>query len=160
LTGRGHIKRLEETVDVIGEISSKAADQKPTSENDGDELLRRLAQLRDDVSSGRVEEARAAVQNLEARWPESERVQYWSRVLAPPAARTLPRPDPRSRPLDRERAWLREHAREYPGCWLAVYEDRLIAADPDLEVVLAAASQTPEGEHALLYQQPARPQVK
>src|SRR5437016_2670549 len=103
---------------------------------------------------------RAMVKELEARWPDSERVQYWSRVLAPPTARTMPRPDPRSRPLDRERTWLREHAREHPGCWLAVYEDRLIAADPDLDVVLELANQTPEGEHALLYQQPGRPEPR
>src|SRR5262249_5008673 len=115
---------------------------------------------RDDVSAGRIEEARAAVRDLEARWPESERVQYWSKVLAPPVARTMPAPDSRSRPLDRERVWLREHAREHPGCWLAVYEDRLIAADPDLEVVLRQANQTREGQHALLYQQPGRPKAK
>jgi hypothetical protein len=139
-------------VDVIGEVSSKAEEREPASENEGDELLGRLVQLRDDVSSGRVEEARAAVKELEARWPDSERVQYWSRVLAPPAVRAQPGPDPRSRPLDRERVWLREHAREYPGCWLAVYGDRLIAADPDLEVVLAFANETPEGQHALLFQ--------
>jgi hypothetical protein len=66
----------------------------------------------------------------------------------------------RSRPLDRERAWLREHGREYPGCWLALDEDRLIAADPDLEVVLSLANQTPEGQRALLYQQPGRPKRK
>ena len=149
-------------MDVTSEIdvSGKAEEQKPGPQNDSDELLRRLIQLRADVSGGRIEEARAAVKDLAARWPDSERVQYWSRVLAPPTARTMTGPDPRSRPLDRERAWLREHAREHPGCWLAVYEDRLIAADPDLEVVLTRANQTPEGQHALLYQQPGRPEPR
>ena len=81
-------------------------------------------------------------------------------MLAPPTASTVSGPDPRSRPLERERAWLKEHAREYPGCWLAVYEDRLIAADPDLGVVLTIADHAPEGQHALLYQQPGHPQAK
>jgi hypothetical protein len=142
------------------EVLHSAEDQKPGSENDGDNLLRRLTQLRDEVSGGRVEEARATVKDLIARWPESERVQYWARVLAPPTSCSMPEPDSRSRPLDRERAWLREHAREYPGCWLALYEDRLIAADPDLEVVLTLANQTPDGQRALLYQQPDRPKRK
>src|SRR5947209_5788102 len=142
------------------EVNGKAEDQKPSTEDNGHEFLRRLAQLRDDVSAGRFEEARALVKDLEARWPDSERVQYWSRVLAPPTACTPPGPDPRSRPLDRERVWLREHAQEHPGCWLAVYEDRLIAADLDLEVVLTLANQTPEGRHALLYQQPGRPEPR
>jgi hypothetical protein len=142
------------------EVLHRAEDQKPGSENDGDNLLRRLTQLRDEVSRGRVEEARATVKDLMARWPESERVQYWARVLAPPTSCSMPEPSFRSRPLDRERAWLREHAREYPGCWLALYEDRLIAADPDLEVVLSLANQTPEGQRALLYQQPGRPKRK
>lgn len=139
------------------EVNGKAPEQKPGPKDDSAELLRRLIELRDDVSGGRIEEARAAVKDLAGRWPDSERVQYWWRVLAPPIAHTLPGPDPRSRPLDRERAWRREHAREHPGCWLAVYEDRLIAADPDLEVVLCLANQTPEGQHALLYQQPGCP---
>src|SRR5689334_8930055 len=95
-----------------------------------DELDQSLAQLRDDVSSGHVTEARVAVQQIAARWPESERVQYWVRVLAPPEVVPTSGPDPRSQPRDRERAWLREHGREYPGYWLAVYEDRLIAAGP------------------------------
>jgi hypothetical protein len=149
-------------VNVKSETVVPAAEEDPRHDPlcDTDELLRKLSQLRDDVSSGRVEAARAAVSDLIARWPQSKRVQYWARVLAPPTARTMAEPDPRSRPLDRERAWLREHARNYPGCWLAVYEDRLIAADPELEVVLTLANQTPEGQRALLYQQPERPESR
>jgi hypothetical protein len=165
-TGKGEtatrLSHPEGTVNVTSEtvIGGKAEDQQPVSEKEDEELRQRLTQLRDDVSCGRVEEARAALKDLEVCWPESKRVQYWARVLAPPTARTTSGADPRSRPLDRERAWLREHARAYPGCWLAVHEDRLIAADPDLDVVLAQADQTPEGQHALLYQQPGRPTAR
>jgi hypothetical protein len=55
---------------------------------------------------------------------------------------------------EREYAWLQEHAAAYPGCWLAVLEDQLIAADPDFGVVVRAVRQTPEAERALLYFQP------
>jgi hypothetical protein len=101
---------------------------------DADELEQRLAQFRADVSNGRVPEARAAVKELSACGPESKRGQHWDRVLAPPRVIPTPESHRHLRPLDRERAWLKEHAREYPGCWLAVYEDCLIAADPDLGV--------------------------
>lgn len=119
-----------------------------------DELEQRLAQLRDDIShGGRVPEAREAVKVLEARWPEDPRVQYWARVLAP---RVTPTPEAHRhrRPIDRERAWLKQHAREYPGCWLAVYEDRLIAADPDFEVVLSEARKSLGEGKAFLHYQP------
>jgi hypothetical protein len=124
------------------------------------ELHRRLEQLRDDVSNGRVKEARAAVKELETRWPESKRVQYWARVLAPPVVVPTTGPDPRSRPRDRERAWLKEHAREYPGCWLAVFEGRLVAADPDLEVVFRETRRELGEEGAVLYWQPGTPEKK
>ena len=53
--------------------------------------------------------------------------------------------------------WLKEHAHEYPGCWLAIYEDNLIAADPDLQTVLARTREAIGEESALVVQQPAKP---
>ena len=130
------------------------------SAGNDDELDQRLAQLRDDVSNSRVPEARAAIKELEARWPDSKRAQYWAQVLAPPVVVPTSGPDPRSRPRDRERAWLREHGHEYPGCWLAVFEDRLIAADPDLGVVYREARRVLGAEGALLHYQPGVPQIR
>jgi hypothetical protein len=111
-----------------------------------------LLRLRGFLESSDVEGARAFVKELAQRWPESERVRHYARVLAPPVV-TL-RPDKRIRRLDKEYAWLRQHAREYPGCWLAIFEDRLIAADPDLANVLATVRQTPGAEEALIHLQP------
>jgi hypothetical protein len=126
-----------------------------------DELEQRLAELRDDISrGGRVPEAREAVKELEARWPEDPRVQHWARVLALPVARVVTEADPRSRPRDRERAWLKQHAEEYPGCWLAVYEDRLVAADPDLGVVFQEVRRVLGTDGAVLHWQPAEPHRK
>lgn len=148
--------RPKEPVNVTGKIATRRTVdfQETGSGDESDELLQQLSQLRADVSEGRIETARTVAQELAARWPDSPRVQHWARVLAPPTASRAPGPDPRTGPFERERAWLKEHAREYPGCWLAVYGDRLIVADPDLNVVLATAEQSPDGRHALLYQQP------
>ena len=81
-------------------------------------------------------------------------------MMTSPGSRVLPRPTAivrhreRSRPLDRERAWLRTHARDYPHCWIAVSGDNLVAADPEYAVVLAKVRQTVGVENAVLYFQP------
>lgn len=99
-----------------------------------------LSALKLQVEKGQVEEARAFVRELESRWPESSRVRYWAHVLAPP--KFLGHQPATGRPLDRERNWLRDHAKAYPGCWIAVHGDELVAADPDLKVVTEAIRRT------------------
>lgn len=110
-----------------------------------------LARLYRLVEEHEVEEARRLAPELAAKWPDSPEVQHMARGLEPP--RILPsRPGPRARRLDKEHEWLRQHAREYPGRWLAVYHDRLIAADPSLRNVMAAARATlGDDEAALLH---------
>jgi hypothetical protein len=116
-----------------------------------DTAIERVRQL---VSESDIEGARSLAAELHRCWPEDERVCYWARVLAPPEVRVLR--GQRDRPLDQEREWLRQHAGEYPGCWLAVFQDRLIAADPDLGAVLKIVRQTPGAETAALYFSPPR----
>ena len=110
--------------------------------------LERLVRL---VEKGRVEEARRLAPELAAKWPDSRDAQHWALVLEPP--KVIPnRPGPPWRPLDRDYAWLREHAAEYPGCWIATYEDRLIAADPDLKQVIARVKAMLDTEREGAYQ--------
>jgi pentatricopeptide repeat protein len=124
----------------------------PAAATEPPELVDALARLRGLVEQSRVEEARTYVKEMEQRWPASERVQYWARVLAPPVARVVPGgPHP---PLDAEYAWIREHGREYPGCWIAVKGNRLVAADRDPGVVIDAVRQSPESKDALLHYSP------
>jgi len=113
-----------------------------------DEALARLKRL---VESSEVEEARAYVKEVEARWPEDARARKWARVLAPPVAVALSTATGRDR--RREFAWLKAHAHEYPGCWLAVDGDRLIAASPRLNEVDRAAREAGV-DQALLHFQP------
>jgi hypothetical protein len=104
------------------------------------------------VEASRVQEARTLVKELAARWPESAAIRHMDRVLEPPrviATGTMPAPA-----LEQEIAWLRSHAREHPGCWLAIHGDRLIAADPDRRKVVAAAREALGEEGALLFFQP------
>ncbi len=114
-----------------------------------------LKHLRDLLARGDVKKARALLKELEPRWPDSAWVRHYVRVLALPTPSM--RAGEREPSHDREHAWLREHGHEYPGCWLAVREDRLLAADPDFGVVLSAIHGTPGGERALLYFQPGTP---
>jgi hypothetical protein len=115
-----------------------------------DELPEALDQIRATLSRGDVERARSLAASVERRWPESEGARYFARVLAPPTTRSLP--GERFRDLTPENAWLAAHAREYPGCWIAVHGERLIAAYPDLRRV--TASMSPEERDAVLFFQP------
>lgn len=111
-----------------------------------------LATLRDLLRRGDVTGARALVKVLEQRWPDAKWVKHYLHVLAPPVA-TMRKEEPGPR-HDQEYIWLQAHAHAYPGCWLAVRGDQLIAADPSFSVVLTAVRQTPGAETALLHFQP------
>src|SRR5437764_5113442 len=81
------------------------------------EIEEELVKLRSLQEHGDVKSARNLVKQLEVRWPESERIRRLARTLATPEVRSAP--DVRGRSRYQERAWLREHAHEYAGCWLA-----------------------------------------
>jgi hypothetical protein len=99
-----------------------------------DEAIEHLVAL---VNTSRVNEARVYVKELVKNWPESERVQHWDRVLEPP--RILGWKPAAGGDISGEKAWLKAHAHEYPGCWIALLGDRMIAVDEDLDKVRAAA---------------------
>jgi hypothetical protein len=105
-----------------------------------------------------MRDIRAYVAELEARWPDSEEVRHWAYVLAPPVV-TAGKGKP-MRSMDKEHAWLRAHGREYPDCWLAIYDDRLITASPDLDEVMETLKNTPGTEGALLFFQSGGPWVR
>jgi hypothetical protein len=102
------------------------------------DLQQALARLIDMLSSSDVEGARAYVKELVREWPDAERVQHYARVLEPP--RVIAKGPATGKSITPgEKAWLKAHANEYPGCWIALDDDRLIAADPSLSVVRKAA---------------------
>jgi hypothetical protein len=113
-----------------------------------------LARLRRLLEEGAVEEARRLAPEMTARWPASAAIQHLARVLEPPRVVPSP-PGLRGRSFDREHAWLQQHAGEHPGCWLAIYGDQLIAANPDLSVVRRAIRAAIGDEMALLHYEPA-----
>jgi hypothetical protein len=111
-----------------------------------------LGQLADLVTRGELAGAWEMVQDMERRWPGDEQVRRFARVLAPPTISV--RKGSTARPRRQEYRWLREHSREYPGCWLAVFRDSLIAASPDVKVVVEAIRQDPSARGALLHFEP------
>jgi hypothetical protein len=118
------------------------------------ELSDSLVRLRSLLEQSDVEGARAYVRELEQRWPDSDVVRHYARVLVPPVARVVKGVPNRS--FEQAFNWLREHGQEYPGCWLAVLGARLIAADADPRNVLKAIRENPDAKDALLHYQPAR----
>jgi hypothetical protein len=140
------------------EAVHRSEDQAAAGPTDQERLAADLQHLRDLLEGVRIGEARRFIKELEQRWPDSERVRHYAHVLQPPKVRS--RPDIPARSREREWKWLEEHGHEYLGCWLAIYEDRLIAADPDRRVVTAKARQALGEETYLIFHQPGNPQAK
>jgi hypothetical protein len=120
--------------------SPKAGDETPDGFEQDSQYLQEVAHLQTLLTRGSVEEARCFVRELEARWPESDLVRRFSRVLAPPVARLVAGRKGMSREQSqKESAWLREHAGEYPGCWVILDGDRLVTAHPQLRQAIEEA---------------------
>jgi hypothetical protein len=64
-------------------------------------------------------------------FPDHERIQRAARVLAPPNIQSTHLPPAEG--LEASRRWLREHATEYHGQWVAVREGQLVGAAPTLD---------------------------
>jgi hypothetical protein len=114
-----------------------------------DEGLRQLGTL---LESGKLADARSLAERLTDQWPESAVARRYALLLGP--TEVAVRTGERSRRHEAERVWLRDHAREYPGCWLAVSGGELVAADPELGTVLAHARASVGEENFVLYFEP------
>jgi hypothetical protein len=77
-------------------------------------------------------------------FPDHERIQRAAQVLAPPVVRRV-RP-PRARGLRASMAWLREHASEYRGRWMAVRKGQLLGVADSLEELMPIVG---NGENAV-----------
>jgi hypothetical protein len=118
------------------------------------ELLAELAEIRRLLEASEVPAARRIARELPLRWPESRQAAKIAKLLGPSKVRVI-RGNPPFPDRIQEFAWLRAHAAQYPGNWLALFADRLLAADPDLQTVLDQLKIDPDGENALLHFQPA-----
>jgi hypothetical protein len=116
------------------------------------QYLQETAKLQSLLSCGKVEEARRCARELVERWPNSDLVRRFARVLAPPVARVVPGRKGLSREqTEKESTWLREHAREYPGCWVVLDGDQLIAAHPRLRSAIEEADRRASSERGSLH---------
>jgi len=77
-------------------------------------------------------------------FPDHERVQRAAQVLAPPVVHVVRLP--RARGLSASTNWLREHASQYQGQWVAVREGHLLGAAESLEELKTVIG---EGEDAV-----------
>ena len=141
------------------ETNAVAADRQSDELEEDSEYSRGIAKLQSLLTQGRVEEARCLVRQLEANWPESELVRRFSRVLAPPTAHVASGGSkaPSREQTQKEGAWLREHALEYPGCWVILNGDRLIAAHPKLRNAIQEANHLVAEDVGSIYYLPPAP---
>jgi hypothetical protein len=118
-----------------------------------------LKEVRTLVEAGKVRLARERIANFLEIWPENERLQAADRVLGPP--KRLPqRTDVPNVSREREFQWIREHALEYSGQWVALLDDRVLASGRDLKSVMAELQQLEGGADVLLHFQPQGPWIR
>ncbi len=97
-----------------------------------------IRRIRQALAQEHVEEARRLAAQAVQEFPGSESLQKLHHVLQPPRViGTLPA----GKPWDKERAWLIKNSKSYPGMWVAIREDHLIAAHSDLKTVLETVQQ-------------------
>jgi len=111
-------------------------------------------EIRQLLEEGRVRRAREVLGNALSLAPESASLKGWQKVLARPRVRRVKGARARSRRLECE--WLKRHAREYEGQWVALSGDKLVAAGPKLAEVLTQARSVGQAAEALFHFIPAR----
>lgn len=101
----------------------------PSAEAQQTERVSSIAIIRDLLRQERISAAREVLAVLSADLLEDPALQALRRALAPPLVRASSRLG-----VDRSRefAWLREHAHEYRGQWVAINESGLVIAAPTL----------------------------
>ncbi len=94
------------------------------------DVVSHVTAIRDLIQRGQVSVARRLLDLIPVGASEEPTIARLRRALMPPTARPSIRKD-----TDRTHAyeWLRQHAREYRGQWVAVAEDGLVAAAPTLK---------------------------
>jgi hypothetical protein len=80
------------------------------------------------LNTGHITEARQLV-SLLLKVSPTPKLEQWARVLAPPTVREESVASGGS--IARNNAWLREHARDYVGKWVALRDGVLVGEDAD-----------------------------
>ena len=95
-----------------------------------------LAEIYAALEVNRVTEALDLVNRAAALFPDHTEVQRLYRILTPGQSRSVS--GKRYRQPDRSESfeWIRQNAEKYTRQWIAVLGPSLVAASPDLEVVL------------------------
>lgn len=105
------------------------------------DYLRDIARFRTLLTGGHISQAQSLLKELETKWPRSEQVRRAARIFTPSVARIVQngRRAPSKDQVQKERAWLREHAKTYPGCWVVLDGDRLLGWHPNLRMAVEEA---------------------
>lgn len=104
--------------------------------------------LRDLIEGSRIPEARALAPELAEKWPESGTLQHYARCLEPPVARVAPGTSGRDPGPNLQ--WLRDHAGEHSGMWVAILDGGLLAVGPDRQEVVSGAERAHPGAQFLV----------
>ena len=93
--------------------------------------------------------ARELAQEGKRRFPDHGRIKRADRVLAPPVVQIKPNMSP-AEGLDLSMTWLRKHASQYRGNWVAVRSGHLVATAGTLEGLEAIIGQAVDPESTVV----------
>lgn len=120
------------------------------------EYVRDIARFQTLLTGGRVSEAQSLLKELEMRWPDSEQVRQAARIFTPSVARIVEhgRRAPSKEQVHKERTWLRENAKTYPGCWVVLNGDQILGWHPNLRMAVEEAERNAGSGIGSLYHIP------
>ncbi len=147
------VEQVKLALGTFADLCSAAKGSFPSSVAFAEGAERQIGQL---VEEGHVRKARELLQHALAVYPESVGLKGWQKVLARPTVRRVKEARARSRRTEYE--WLKQHACEYEGEWVALNGDNLIAAAPKLADVMRRARASGEAADALFHFVPGRRQ--
>jgi len=113
-----------------------------------------LNRLRELLGAGYIKEARSLLAKLHSLYLLDVEVDRYVRLLSRPTFRKVNIPQEDRRSFRKEFDWLKEHAHEYPGRWLAVYDGELVASGEHFREVRETAFNALHKEIALMHYQP------
>jgi len=108
-------KKLYDTLTPLREIEPLRA---PSATNIALNARDKMLEIKRLVESGRIREARRYLLGLRTSMEQDPEIDLWSRVLSEPKVTVEPRATGGA--LGENSAWLKQHAREYQGLWVAL----------------------------------------
>lgn len=105
--------------------------------------------IQKDISQDNIEEARQQINSTIEYLPHSNRLNKLKKLLEPP--RVISSSLSASKNRDKERDWLKKNSKKFKGKWVALVDDKLIAFNKSISVVIRKTKKKYDLKEVLLH---------